>query len=242
MCNLYSITKGPEAIRRMVPEVRVDLDDFVPQPGVFPDYAAPIVRNTPSGRTLAMARWGMPSPGLALGARRLDPGITTIRNARSAHWIRWLDVRHRCVVPFTSFSVNDAYAAPNKSNVWFALDATRPLGFCAGIWTPRWPSPRKVKEGETTNNLFAFLTADPNKEVEAIHPKEMPAILLTQQEIDCWLNASAREALELQRPLPDGALQIVALGGKKDGEQQSHHLEARLAWRRNPAHAGERDS
>ncbi len=238
VCNFYSIVKGPEAICRMVPAARVNLIDFVPQPGVYPDYAAPIVHNTLSGPTLARARWGMPSPGLALGARRLDPGITTIRNVRSAHWIRWLDVRYRCLVPFTSFSVNDAYTASSRSNAWFALDVSRPLGFFAGIWAPKWTSQRKIKEGETTNDLFAFLTADPNKEVEAIHPKEMPTILLTQQEIDCWLNAPAREALELQRPLPDGTLQIVARGVRKDGEQEKPHTEARLAWRRNPAHAG----
>ena len=38
--------------------------------------------------------------------------------------------------------------------VWFALDESRPLAFFAGIWT-RWTSVRKVKEGETTNDLFA---------------------------------------------------------------------------------------
>ncbi|MGI4796980.1 MAG: hypothetical protein ACRYG8_23600 [Janthinobacterium lividum] len=35
-------------------------------PGVFPDYRAPIVRNGPDGRELMKARWGMPSPVLAL--------------------------------------------------------------------------------------------------------------------------------------------------------------------------------
>jgi putative SOS response-associated peptidase YedK len=35
-----------------------------------------------------------------------------------------------------------------------------------------------VKEGETTNDIFAFLTTEPNKEVAAIHPKAMPALKL----------------------------------------------------------------
>ena len=43
---------------------------------------------------------------------------------------------------------------------------------------------RKVKEGETTNDLFAFLTTEPNREVGAIHPKAMPVILTTPEEID----------------------------------------------------------
>ena len=43
---------------------------------------------------------------------------------------------------------------------------------------------RKVKEGETTNDLFGFLTTEPNKEVGAIHPKAMPVILTTDEERD----------------------------------------------------------
>jgi putative SOS response-associated peptidase YedK len=75
---------------------------------------------------------------------------------------------------------------------------------------------RKVKEGETTNDLFGFLTTEPNREVGAIHPKAMPVILTTQYEIDLWMTAPAEDALKLQRPLADGALRIVARGGKED--------------------------
>jgi putative SOS response-associated peptidase YedK len=38
---------------------------------------------------------------------------------------------------------------------------------------------RKVKEGETTNDLYGFLTTDANAEVRAIHPKAIPVILTT---------------------------------------------------------------
>jgi putative SOS response-associated peptidase YedK len=74
-----------------------------------------------------------------------------------------------------------------------------------------------VKEGETTNDLFAFLTSEPNKEVGAIHPKAMPVILTTPEEIETWMTEPTDEALKLQRPLPDGLLQIVARGSKTDG-------------------------
>jgi putative SOS response-associated peptidase YedK len=46
----------------------------------------------------------------------------------------------------------------------------------------------------------------------------MPVLLRTAEEIDRWLIAPAEEALDLQRPLPDGALRIVATGAKKDGQ------------------------
>ena len=45
----------------------------------------------------------------------------------------------------------------------------------------------------------------------------MPVILTTPAEVDLWLAADAPKALELQRPLPDDALRIVASGEKEDG-------------------------
>jgi|SRR5712671_634897 putative SOS response-associated peptidase YedK len=85
----------------------------------------------------------------------------------------------------------------------------------AGLSTS-WTSVRKVTEGETTNDLFVFLTTEANKEVGAIHPKAMRVILTTQLEMDLWMTAPAEDALKLQRPLADGALRIVARGGKED--------------------------
>ena len=217
MCNLYSLTKGQAAIRELARAMGDRTGNLPPLPGIFPDYPAPIVRNRPEGRELTMARWGMPSPAFALKGRKADPGVTNVRNLKSPHWRRWLGVESRCVVPFTSFAENEKLPDGSRPPVWFALDETRPLAFFAGIWT-RWTSVRKVREGETTNDLFAFLTTEPNREVGAVHPKAMPVILTTSEEIDLWMTAPAEEALRLQRPLADGSLTIVARGEKKDGE------------------------
>ena len=100
--------------------------------------------------------------------------------------------------------------------MWFALGEDRPLAFFAGIWT-RWTSVRKVKEGEVTVDAFAFLTTEPNAEVGVAHPKAMPVILMKTDEWEAWLTAPREDALRLQRPLPDGALAIVARGQKHDG-------------------------
>jgi putative SOS response-associated peptidase YedK len=241
MCNLYSMTTNQEAIARLFKALNQRVGNLPPMPGIFPDYPAPIVRNAPDGRELVMARWGMPSSQLALmqaakkRAAKLeakgkqvdfkellrmepDSGTTNVRNVASKHWRRWLGVENRCVVPFSSFSEFNKEAG---GDIWFAFDESRPLACFAGMWTP-WTSVRKVREGETTNDVYAFLTTEPNAEVGVIHPKAMPVILRTPEEVDTWMSAPADEALRLQRPLPDGALQIVARGAKKDGLEADH--------------------
>jgi putative SOS response-associated peptidase YedK len=71
MCNLYSHLKGQAAILNVVRAMRDTTGNLPPQSGIFPDYAAPIVRTAADGvRELALARWGMPSPVFACRARR----------------------------------------------------------------------------------------------------------------------------------------------------------------------------
>ena len=106
---------------------------------------------------------------------------------------------------------------PRKTPKWYALDADRPLFAFAGLWTP-WRGVRGPKSApvEGEHELFGFLTTEANVTVAPIHPKAMPVILTTPAEVDLWLAADAPKALELQRPFPDNALQIVASGEKED--------------------------
>ena len=78
-------------------------------------------------------------------------------------------------------------------------------------------SVRKLKDGETTDDLFGFLTTEPNDVVAPVHPKAMPLILRTEQEIDDWLTLPMEDALQMQNPLPDGVLDVVGSGISQDG-------------------------
>lgn len=238
MCNLYSLTKGQRAIAELARAMRDTTGNLPPMPGIFPDYAAPIVRTAPDGvRELALARWGMPSSQKALldaatkRAQKLeakgkpvedfkallrmepDSGTTNIRNTRSAHWRRWLGPANRCLVPFTSFS---EFNKDHGGDLWFALGENRPLAFFAGIWVQGWTSVRKMKEGEVTADLYGFLTCEPSEPVASVHPKAMPVILTEPEEWEAWIAAPWDEASTLQRPLPARTLSILARGPKLD--------------------------
>lgn len=182
------------------------------EPGkVYPDYPAPIVHEVDGRRTLARARWGMPSSKKALldatskradklrakgnevddaafrELMRLESDISTtnIRNVASTHWRPWLGMEHRCVVPATYFSEYGQVRGPEGKLAlhWFATARDAPLYVFAGIWM-RWTSVRKAREGDVTIDIFAFLTTEPNAVVVPIHPKAMPVILTEADEIE----------------------------------------------------------
>jgi putative SOS response-associated peptidase YedK len=56
----------------------------------------------------------------------------------------------------------------------------------------------------------------------------MPVILTTSEEVETWMTAPPDKALELQRPLSDGTLQIVTRGVKEDSALPALPLNGRL--------------
>jgi putative SOS response-associated peptidase YedK len=240
MCNLYNVTTNQEAIRHFTRAMIDSVGNLEPELDIYPDLFGPIVRNTTAGRELAKVRWGLPSSKEALieatqkradnlrakgkevdfaELLRMEPdgGTTNVRNLASKHWKRWFGVENRCVVPFNRFAEPDPASkveGGRTPNAWFAGSADEPLLFFAGIWVPQWTSVRKIKEGEITIDLYAFLTTEPNAVVAPIHQKAMPVILRTEDEIEKWMTAPWSEAKALQRPLPDD--ELVLLPAKKN--------------------------
>ncbi|CAN5132560.1 SOS response-associated peptidase [soil metagenome] len=235
MCNLYRSNSGPGDILAMTRAMANNAGNLEPR-DIYPDYAAPIVRTDANGnRELAMARWGLPSPRIIqmekagkradklrakgqqvddLAFRKLlelepDSGVTNVRNTASSHWKPWLSRGNRCLVPFTAFSEPGRDAGGAYKPIWFSLPGDEPLAFFAGVHLRDHSCVRKMKTGPEVCDLFAFLACAPNAEVGAVHPKAMPVILTTQDEIEFWMTAPWEEARALQRGLPDGALAII---------------------------------
>lgn len=122
-----------------------------------------------------------------------------IRNTRSPHWRPWLGPESHCLVPLTAFN-EGSWLEPVDPGV---------VMFFAGIEVRGWRSVRRVRDGETEDDLFAFLTTTPSAEVAAIHEKAMPVVLTTQEEWQAWLTLPWPQAGALQRPLPDGTLRVA---------------------------------
>lgn len=205
VCNLYNQTTAQEAMRRLFKGTVITDRLGNLEPGsVYPNQLAPILRHDGGALELARAKWGMPSPKEKLPDSGRDKGVTNVRNLASPHWRRWLGPANRCLVPVTSF----AEPIPG-GNQWFAAADPDTAMFFAGIEVRGWRSIRKVKDGETTDDLFGFLTTSPNAEVKPVHQAAMPVVLTKPDEWEAWLSAPFEIAAKLQRPLPNGSLRLV---------------------------------
>jgi putative SOS response-associated peptidase YedK len=203
MCNLYSLTRSQDAIRRAFRVMRDRPGNLAPLLAVYPDSLAPVVHIASNGeRELSMMRWGFPPPP-SLG----KAPVTNVRNMNSPYWRGWLKEEWRCLVPATSFC--EWTDRRPKIPHWFALAESRPLFAFAGIWRP-WTGERKGETGK--HRLFAFLTTESNEIVRPVHSKAMPVLLTGEAEWNIWLSSPEYEALALQRPLPGESLRLVATG------------------------------
>lgn len=222
MCNLYELrydlwgwAKAHEDFMRTHLKTPtgalegVANEDLSWKPHIYPDYRAPIVHlNDEGAQEVQFARWGLPSPAFALADKKVDKGVTNVRNTKSPHWRRWLSLANRCLVPLSAFCEPDQVGGSRRP-IWFAPADDQPLAYFAGIKVENWTSTRKLKEGEITCDLYGFLTTTANADVAAYHDKAMPVILTTMEECATWLRAPWEEAQDLQRPLPSGALKIL---------------------------------
>ncbi len=213
MCNLYSMTRNRDAILRLFRLSHNRAAAFDQQDAIFPGYLAPIVRKASDGeRELVNLNWGF----ILLQKDRAPRRVTNVRNDKiltSKFWRSSFEQR-RCLVPASS------YCEPKGEKPatwhWFAIDGddTRPVFAFPGVWT-RYRGPLK-KNGETVEQeVFAFMTTEPNALTASINHERMPALLSNRDDFETWLSGSTEEAFKLARSYAADQMRIVQSGSER---------------------------
>ena len=60
MCNLYSMTRNQDAIRRLFKVTKDSIGNLPSIPSIFPNNLAPVIRRSGDDRELITMHWGMP--------------------------------------------------------------------------------------------------------------------------------------------------------------------------------------
>ncbi|MCL4765088.1 MAG: SOS response-associated peptidase family protein [Hyphomicrobiaceae bacterium] len=213
MCNLYSITRSPEAVRRLFRVAHNRSAAFEPLPAIFPGHHAPVVRKAADGeRETAMLSWGF----VLAQEGRAPKRVTNVRDDKVFTSPFWRDSfeRRRCLVPASSFC--EPKGERPATWHWFALrgEEPRPLFAFPGIWR-RWKGPLKSGAPSVELDVFSFMTTLPNALVATVNHERMPVLLSDEAQFETWLSGSPQEAFALVRSFDPDAMRIVQAGAER---------------------------
>ena len=192
MCNLYTLEKGPDAIRKIFETAQIPLSfpegipNFEPRDVRITDRA-PIVRFLPdSGAAeLVERRWSWPAPGG-------KPVFNMRSDGREFG-------RDRCLViadGFYEFTKSDDRKQKRK-DCWLFRPADGQPFAIAGI----------VRDSPDIGEAFTLLTVPPGPDIEPFHNRQIA--LLSPPQWRPWLDGSA-SSKHLLQPAPAGGLSVKA--------------------------------
>jgi putative SOS response-associated peptidase YedK len=214
MCNLYSMTRSREAMLRLFRVGDNRAAAVTPKPAIFPGYLAPIVRQAADGeRELVNLNWGFVLLQKGLAPRR----VTNVRDDKiltSRFWTPSFQQR-RCLVPASS------YCEPKGEKPatwhWFAVNGEeeRPLFAFPGVWT-RYRGPLKKDGPNVEQEVFAFMTTEPNALTASINHERMPVLISDPADFETWLSGSTEEAFKLARSYAAEQMRIVQSGSERE--------------------------
>jgi putative SOS response-associated peptidase YedK len=214
MCNLYSLTTGPQAVIRLFKVSHNRAATFEPKQAIFPGHAAPVVRLAGDGeRELVVMSWGFVLPQAGKAPRR----VTNVRDdkARASSFWRESFESRRCLVPASSFAEPHDGRTPATWH-WFALhgdEPRSPFAF-AGIWR-RWRGPIKKDGPPVEIDTYSFMTTAPNALTRTINHERSPVLLTTEDACERWLRGEPDDAFALASPIAADRLHIVQEGFTK---------------------------
>lgn len=211
MCNLYSCTTAPEAMRQLF-EVDVSNDylgNAEPRPAIFPKYSGPVVRlNGHGAREIVTMNWGFLTKNISKKTgKALKPQAWN--NARddkvrkNGLWRESFENR-RCLIPASAF--HEAKGRNPAVDHWFGLADRSPFAF-AGLWRDFQPG----LDGEYQITTHTMVTTVANDLVRPVHPTRMP-VILEPAHYGAWLTGSVGDAIALLRPYPPEKMRIIERG------------------------------
>jgi putative SOS response-associated peptidase YedK len=217
-----------------------------PMPGIYPDYAAPIIVNGDDGRRMMRdARWGMPSSKEALFAAATkradklrakgtefdiaellkmepDKGTTNVRNTVSLKTGRINTHWKAWLGPENRCLVPfTSFAEPDQDH-----EKTRKNIWFAldesrpvAFFAGLWTPHacvRMISKGWEDVVAYGFLTTDSAEPVRTYHSQAMPVILTEPEEWDLWMSDAPWSEVAKLQRPLPERLKIVAVGGKSD--------------------------
>lgn len=216
MCNLYSNTMPPAAMRQLfaVDAARDRLGNAEPLPSIFPKGMAPIVGIDADGaRWMENAHWGfvMPQMSKKTGEPIQPKAVNNARDDKlrsSRFWTRSFEDR-RCLIPATSFC--EAKGRAPATYVWFGVagDGERPPFALAGLWRAYRGNYGGSEERELLTS--SMVTTTPNELTRQTHPDRTPCIL-DPDDYETWLTGTPDEAFALIKPFPADCMVIHQSG------------------------------
>ena len=213
MCNFYALTHSRSEVAKWFSVADNRANAFEPRDAIFPGYLAPVVRYAADGeRELVLMNWGH----ILIQNGKAPRRVTNVRDdkiLKSSFWKGSFEER-RCLVPASS------YCEPNGETPavwnWFALTGNhiRPLFAFSGIWR-RYTGPIRKDGNAVTQDVYAFMTTEPNELTASINHERMPVLLSGDDEFDTWLYGSTKDAFALARSYRADAMKIVQAGSQR---------------------------
>lgn len=201
MCGRYAST--------LPPEMMVDLFkllksiDIMPRFNIAPTQPVVAIWEAEGRREPHFARWGL-VPGWVKDPRDFPLLINARAEGMEARPAFRDALKHgRCLVPASGYY--EWHTGPDKKKQPYYITRAdgQPMAL-AGLYTT-WSGPN----GEEVDSV-ATITVSANAQLSVIHDR-MPAILMSEDEQDAWLNVReirAKDAAQMALPLEDGVLKF----------------------------------
>ena len=201
MCGRYAATLPPEMMVELFKLLKSI--DMVPRYNIAPTQPIAAIWEEGGRREGHFARWGL-VPRWVKDPREF-PLLVNARAESMGDKPAFRDpLKHgRCIVPASGYY--EWHTGPDKKKRPYYITRAdgQPMAL-AGLFAT-WSGP----EGEEVDSV-ATITVAANRQLSVIHDR-MPAILMSEGEVDAWLNVRevrAGEAAQMALPLPDGVLKF----------------------------------